>query len=511
VGVDKTGARVHLEARGVGKHFGGVQALRDVSLAIERGTIHALVGENGAGKSTFGKIVAGFYSPDLGQLVLNGQPVKFRSPRDALRAGITIVGQERNVVPQRSVLDNVFLGRENNAGGFIDRRVMRSRYAALAESVGFDLPAEARVGRLRVSEQLQVEILRALVRDARLLVMDEVTAALTTKESERLFAVMRALREEGRTLLYISHFLGEVLALADTVSVLRDGSLIRTAAATDETPESLVSAMLGHVVQLGFPEKTPPPPDSPVVLSVRNLSRGDAVKNVLFDLRAGEILGVAGLTGAGRTETARLIFGADRRDGGEIEVEGRRVDMRQPWDGIKAGIALLPASRKEEGLFMRQSITRNVSVVHVSKLSRLGVLRRGLERQQVGELTSRLDVRMSGLRALAETLSGGNQQKLLFSKWLFRPPRVLIADEPTQGVDVGAKHAIYALIARLAAQGLAVLLISSELEEVLGLSHRVLVMREGRLVAEFSGEQASAENVMRSAFGAATAPGGEAA
>ena len=495
-------ANEHLRAHGLSKRFGGVRALREVSLSIERGSIHALVGENGAGKSTFGKLVAGFYGPDAGQLFVDGKPVKFRSSRDALLAGITIVGQERSVVPQRSVIANVFLGRESHSRGLVKPRAMMRRYAALCEETGFELAGSAKVGSLRVSEQLQVEILRALVRDARLIIMDEVTSALTSEESERLFSVIRTLRLEGRTVMYISHFLHEVLELADTVTVLRDGELIRTAPASAETPASLVSAMLGRALNLTFPDKVYPPGDAPVVLSVKQLSRARVLDDVSIEVRAGEIVGLAGLIGSGRTEVARAIFGADRRDSGEIEIAGHAVNVRQPHDAIRAGLALLPESRKEQGLLMRRPIVENVSLAHVDEVSSSGVIRFKRERKQVSELVRRLDVRTSSPRALVDTLSGGNQQKVLFAKWLFRTPRVLIADEPTRGVDVGAKHSIYELIARLAADGLGVLLISSELEEVLGLSHRVLVMRGGSLVAEFDGRTATEDAVMRAAFAA---------
>jgi ribose transport system ATP-binding protein len=500
----------HLTLHGISKRFGGVTALRDVSLSIERGSIHALVGENGAGKSTLGKLVAGYYAPDAGELTIDGQPVKFRSTRDALLAGITIVGQERSILPRRSVIDNVFLGRESRSAGLIHQRAMTKRYSKLCRATGFDLPGNAKVGSLRVSEQLQVEILRALVRDARLLIMDEVTAALTAAESERLFSVIRSLRREGRTVIYISHFLGEVLALADTVTVLRDGSLIRTGATATETPASLVTAMLGRALELTFPEKVYPSEDAPTVLSVRGLSRVGVLDDVSLEVRAGEIVGLAGLIGSGRTELARAVFGADRRDSGEIEIAGRSTTVRHPRDAIKAGLALVPESRKEQGLLMRSSIIENTSLVHLGEVARLGVLRFGRERRQVVDLVSRLDVRASGPRALIDTLSGGNQQKVLFGKWLFRTPRVLIADEPTRGVDVGAKHAIYELITGLAAEGMGVLLISSELEEVLGLAHRVLVMRFGSLVAEFDSRSAAADDIMRAAF-AADADVGQAA
>jgi len=493
----------HVVARGVSKRFGGVHALRDITLTIERGSIHGLVGENGAGKSTFGKIIAGLHVPDEGEIFVEGVRAHFRSSRDALLAGITIVGQERTVIPQRSVIDNVFLGRESRVGGFVKGKAMRRRYSELCEESGFSLPAQVRVGFLRTSEQLQVEILRALARDARLIVMDEVTAALTSDESDRLFSVVRALNQEGRTIVYISHFLDEILSVAGTVSVLRDGVLVRTGPTKGETPATLVTAMLGRAVELTYPAKTPPGPDSPIVLSVRGLSRGRMIKDVSFDVRAGEIVSLAGLIGSGRTEVARAIFGADLRDSGEIEVGGHPVAIKQPRDAIRAGLALLPESRKEQGLLMRRSIVENVSLGHMGEISKLGFIQFDTERERVGDLMQGLDVRSAGLRALVETLSGGNQQKVLFGKWLFHTPRVLIADEPTKGVDVGAKHAIHELISKLAAEGLGVLLISSEIEEVLGLSHRILVMRYGLLVAEFDGTTATETEVMHAAFGAA--------
>lgn len=491
-----------IETRRISKHFGGVQALREISVSIERGSIHALVGENGAGKSTFGKLIAGLHAPDAGELLVNGEGVSFRSSRDALLAGITIVGQERTVIRQTSVIENVFLGREPHAAGLVNTTAVRRRYADLCELSGFSLPANARVGSLRTSEQLQVEILRALARDAQVIIMDEVTAALMPDECERLFSVIRQLNGEGRTIVYISHFLDEVLALAGTVSVLRDGVLIRTAPTEAETAATLISGMLGRTVDLTYPERTPPPSDSPVLLAVRGLSRGRALRDISFDVRAGEIVSLAGLIGSGRTEVARAVFGADARDSGEIEVEGRTRTMKRPRDAINAGLALVPESRKEQGLLMRRSIVENVSLSHMNEVSRFGVFRFERERERAGDLVQRLDVRTSGLKALVDTLSGGNQQKVLFGKWLFRTPRVLIADEPTKGVDVGAKHAIHELIARLAAGGMGVLLISSEIEEVLGLSHRILVMRNGAIVGEFDAATATESDVMNAAFGA---------
>ena len=484
-----------------------MQALSGIDLEIERGKIHALVGENGAGKSTLGKIVAGVHRPDEGQLWVDGRRVTYNSPRDALRDGLTIITQEPTLVPHRSVLENVFLGLESSSAGVVDRRKLRRRYADLVEKADIQLPANAHTASLRVADQQKVEILRAIAREARLVVMDEPTSALTTDESSRLFDVVRRLRERGTTIIYVSHLLEEVLALVDTVTVLRDGKLVRTAPAAEESPELLVTAMLGRSMELNFPEKMFPADDAPVVISVRKLSRPPSVHNVSFEIRAGEILGLAGLIGSGRSEVARATFGADRAASGEIELAGRRVRIRSPRNGVHAGIALLPEDRKTQGLLMLRSIVDNVTLPHLGQVSRLGVVGRRGERKAAVAMMDRVDVRAKGPAARVNTLSGGNQQKVLFAKWLFNPPTVFIADEPTRGVDVGAKRAIYNLIQSLAAEGKAVLLISSEHEEILGLAHRVLVMRSGRIVAELDRDAMSEEAILRAAFARKTRAG----
>jgi ABC-type sugar transport system ATPase subunit len=490
----------HVEARGISKRFGGVQALREIDLEIERGSIHALVGENGAGKSTLGKIVAGVYRPDDGELWVEGRAVAYRSPRDALADGITIITQEPTLVPHRSVQENVFLGVEQGAAGMLDERRTARRFAALVRESGIELPGRRLARTLRVADQQKVEILRAIARDAKLFVMDEPTSALTTDEAERLFDLIRRLRARGATIVYVSHFLPEVLSLADTVTVLRDGRLVRTAPTAEETPERLVSAMLGRALDLAFPDKVPAPADARVVLSVRGLSRPPTVREVSFEVRAGEIVGLAGLIGSGRSELARAIFGADRPTDGVIEVDGRPLTARSPRAAIRRGVVMLPEDRKRQGLLMLRSIVDNVTLPHLGDVSRGGVLSTRAERKRAAELIRRLDVRTRSNGALVNTLSGGNQQKVLFAKWLFRRPRVFIADEPTRGVDVGAKRAIYELIQSLAAEGIAVLLISSEHEEVLGLAHRVLVMRAGRIVAEFDERTMSEDAVLHAAF-----------
>jgi simple sugar transport system ATP-binding protein/ribose transport system ATP-binding protein len=493
-------AEPHVQVVGISKRFGGVQALADVSVTVDRGEIHGLVGENGAGKSTLGKIIAGALTPDGGELRVAGRAVSYRAPRDALADGLTLIAQEISLVPGRSVIENVYLGREANTLSWVDRGELRRLFVELNERAGFGLPADVPAGALRLADQQKVEILRALARNSELIVMDEPTAALTADESSRLFEIVRRLKEQGTTIVYVSHFLEEVLALVDSVTVLKDGQLVRTSQASQETPDRLVTAMLGRSLELAFPEKTFPSPDAPVVLSVRNLSRAGTVDDVSFDVRSGEIVGLAGLIGSGRSEVARAIFGADRRDGGEVELDGRPLNAKTPRQAIRAGVAMLPESRKDQGLHMERSLVENVTLPHLASVSRAGLIGRRTEQRLATKLMQEVDVRAERVTARVLTLSGGNQQKVLFAKWLFRRPKLLIADEPTRGVDVGAKQAIYQLIHSLAAEGMGVVLISSEQVEVLGLAHRVLVMRGGRVVAEFDGHDVTEDQVMSAAF-----------
>lgn len=501
------GPQPHIEVRGIRKRFGGVQALIDIHLAIEQGSIHGLVGENGAGKSTLGKIVSGVIRPDGGELAVNGHLVDYSSPRDALADGITMIHQEITLVPKLSVLDNVYLGIESNRTGLLRDEDTRRRFEELNAKSGFNLPADTLVSNLSVADQKKVEILKAMARNARLIVMDEPTAALPDDETAKLIEIVRGLRETGATIVYVSHFLEEVLSVADTVTVLRNGELIRTAPAKDETPDSLVTAMLGRAVSLKFPEKNFPPPDAPVVFSVEGLSCGGIIEDISFDIRAGEIVGLAGLVGSGRSEVARAIFGADRRDEGVIEIDSQPVKIDCPGEAVEAGIALLPENRKEQGLLMRLLVGHNVTLPHLDTVSEGLLIQQRRELREATDLLKYLDVRPPHPRVRVDSLSGGNQQKVLFAKWLFRRPRLLIADEPTHGVDVGAKRAIYKLITSLAEEGMAVLLISSELEEVLGLAHRVLVMRRGRIVAELEDSpddhsSLTEDAVIRAAFAA---------
>jgi ribose transport system ATP-binding protein len=493
-------APAYLELLDVAKHFGGVQALRGVTVVVPKGSVHALVGENGAGKSTLGRIVAGALAPDSGRMLLEGREVAFRSPREALEQGVVAIAQEPSIVPHLTVAQNVFLGSEPNDAGFIRNRRLNRAYTRLAESAGFELPGGTAAGRLRTSEQQKLEILRALSRDAQLLVMDEPTAALGAGETRHLHEIVRRLAGSGKTILLISHFLREVLELADTVTVLRDGEIVKKAETSAETEASLIEAMLGRPLTSTFPAKLEPADDAPVVLSVRKLS-APGVDAVSFDLRAGEILGLAGLVGAGRTELARAIFGAAPVEAGEIVLAGGTRLGRSPHRSLRAGLALIPESRKDDGLVFLRSSIENATLSRLERLSTAGVVRRRRERRAGRAVLERCGVRGASYAAPVSALSGGNQQKVLLARMLLSDPQVVIADEPTRGVDVGAKRAIYDFLVALAAEGVGVLLISSELEEVIGLAHRVLVMRRGRLVNELRGDSIAEAAILAAAFG----------
>ena len=492
----------HLEVRALGKSFGATRALDDVSVAVHAGSVHAFVGENGAGKSTLGKIIAGVFPQDQGDMVLRGTTVSFGSPREALVRGIALVAQEVALVPRLTVADNVFLGTEPRRAGFVDRRSLRERFDRLIADAGFELQAGTVVGHLPIAKQQQVEILRALARDADLIVLDEPSASLSTKEVEHLHEIIRGLRAQGHTVILVSHFLTEVLDLSDVVTVLRDGRVVRTSPTSEETESSLVTGMLGRPASRAYPDKRLPPADAPVALAIEGLS-APGVEDATLTIRAGEIVGLAGLIGAGRSELARAIYGATTATAGGVHVAGAMLPGR-PGASIEAGVALIPESRKDDGLILRRPIRENVSITSLRRFQRLGFVRRGAERAQVREALEHV-AGSPLLEASAGSLSGGNQQKLLFARALLIEPGVLLADEPTRGIDVGAKRDIYEVLVRLASDGMAILLISNELEEILGLAHRVLVMRAGRLVAELSGPDMTEEAIVGAAFGTTTA------
>jgi ABC-type sugar transport system ATPase subunit len=493
-----------VEAQGIAKRFFAVQALENVSVVIQRGQIHALVGENGAGKSTLAKIIAGVIRPDAGTLRINGREVHYASPHDALLDGVTTITQEISLLRKQTVLQNVLLGQEIGRVGVLSYSAMSKRYDEIAAMTGFGIDPRARVSDLRMADQKKVEVMQAIARKAQLIVMDEPTAMLSDEETAVFLKIVRELRRLGLTIIYVSHFLREVLDLANTVTVMRNGQVVRTAPVEQETVETLVSAMLGKSIAQMYPAKRQIALDAPVALSVTGLT-SNVFRDVNLQVREGEIVGLAGLVGSGRSRLARTLFGAESITGGEITVAGQPVRVRSVQDAMRVGIYLLPESRKEQGLLLKQSVGDNISLPHLDTVTTPGgVIRAGQEAKRTIELIKALNVQPPTPRSKVNSLSGGNQQKVLFGKWLFKQPRIFIVDEPTRGIDVGAKQAIYELIAALAAEGMAILMISSEIEEILGLAQRVLVMRAGRIVAELSGAALTEDNVMHAAFGTET-------
>jgi ABC-type sugar transport system ATPase subunit len=488
-----------ISVRGVGKSYAGVTVLHDIDLDIAPGEVHGLVGENGAGKSTLLKILGGAIRADHGTLRFDGEQVVIGSPRDAIAHGVSLISQEGALVPALSVLENVFLARWANSVGLRRTGPDRRRFAELLELTGFRIDPRERVDRLPIGVQQQVEILRSLARGARVLAMDEPTAVLSEHEKDNLLGLIRRLADAGTTVLLVSHFLDEVLSVADRITVLRDGALVGTGEAANLTARTLVRDMVGREIDVLYREPVPVPDGAPVVLSARGLSRG-LVRGVDLDVRAGEIVGIAGLVGSGRSETLRLLFGADRATEGVISVDGAALSHLTPRRALSAGVALVPESRKEQGLVMVRSVRENVALPSLSRRRVGPFVRRLSERTTVDQVSRSVDIRAAAKDAAINTLSGGNQQKALFAKWLLCSPRVLLIDEPTRGVDVAAKSQIHHLITELAADGMAVVCVSSEIEELLALSHRILVLRHGRPVGEFP-RGAAREAVIAAAFG----------
>jgi ABC-type sugar transport system ATPase subunit len=494
---DITGASVSL--RGVSKHFGATQALVDVDLDIEAGTIHALVGENGAGKSTLGKIVGGIYTCGTGTLSIDGEQVGRWDPPSALRSGIATIQQELSLVPALTVAQNVFLGMEPSRFGRLTKG-MAERYRALDDQVGFGLDPDVQVRSLRLADQQKVEILRAIARQARLIVMDEPTSSLTQDEADRLHEIMVRLRDERRTIIYVSHFLEDVLRWADVVTVMRDGRVVRTAPTAQETSDTLVEGMLGRTLATAFPDRVTVDPDAPVVFEAAGVS-GDLPHDIDMVVRRGEIVGLAGLLGSGRTELARLIFGADPLRAGELRLHGRPLSALDPRTAIDLGIAMLPEDRRGLGLVMTRNVRENITLAHMSQYSRAGRVSRAAERAAARDMIDRLDITPARVDGDLQVFSGGNQQKALFGKWTIARPDLIVLDEPTRGVDVGAKRRIYDAIIDVARAGSAVILISSELEEVVELSHRIYLIEHGRITGEVEAARHSADDLLRRLFG----------
>ncbi len=485
-----------LEMQGIEKSFPGVQALRGVNLTLEPGEVLALLGENGAGKSTLIKILGGAHLPTAGNVLVDGGPAELSTPQASQAAGIGIIYQEFNLVPHLSARENIFLGQEKLKAGFIDVREERRHALELFKRLGTFIDPEQRCGDMTVAQQQIVEIAKALSQDARLLVMDEPSATLTPQEVDRLLEIVRELRGQGLGIIYISHRLEEVYEIADRIMVLRDGEHVGTKETSQLSREALIELMVGRKLENEFPPHTPQLGKERLV--VTGLNRGSVVKDISFTVRAGEILALTGLVGAGRTETVRLLFGADRPDSGTIALDGRRLCLRSPRHAIRAGIGLLTEDRKSQGLVLIHTVRENFGLPNLGQFTRFGFVQGGSERRDFAGFVESLRIKIPHQEELAQNLSGGNQQKVVLAKWLQQNCEVIIFDEPTRGIDVGAKYEIYLLIQELASQGKAIIMISSELPEVLGMADRVLVMHEGRLTGEITDvKTATQEDIMK--------------
>jgi rhamnose transport system ATP-binding protein len=487
-----------IAAEGISKSFAGVEVLRGIDLALSGGEVHALLGENGAGKSTFARILAGVHRPSAGRLLLQGRPVEIGSPLEAQRLGITLIHQEPISFPHLSVAENLFIGAGSGSPfGRVRWREMAAEARRLMDDLGVGIDVSRPTGGLSIADQQMVEIARALAADSRLILMDEPTAPLTPREVETLFAIVRRLRSEGRAVVFISHRLEEVRALCDCVTIFRDGERVATASAADLPDEEIIRLMIGRPLKAFLHKEKAAIGE--VALEVEGLGRAGRFSDIGFQLRRGEVLGMAGLVGAGRTDVARALFGIAPADRGRIRVKGREVTIADPARAIGLGLAYVPEDRAVAGIFRALPVDQNITAAAPGKIARHGIIRPAAEREAARRAIEKLSIRLASPRQPIGELSGGNQQKAILARWLMTDPEILILDEPTRGIDIGVKAEFYDMINALAADGRAILLISSELPELLTLSDRILVMSEGRLTAEFSRAEATQEAIMAAA------------
>jgi len=490
-----------LQMKSITKTYPGVRALDNVDFDVTRGEVHALVGENGAGKSTLMKILAGAEPMDSGEILIDGKPVHITSPQRAMEFGISIIYQEFNLVPYLNAAENIFLGREPRGvlPGFVNFPVMYREAQKVTENLGVRLNVRLPVNRLSVAQQQMVEIAKATSRSATIIAMDEPSATLTEHELQSLFELIRSLKQQGVSIVYISHRLEEIFQIADRVTVLRDGRLVETKPVSETDRDDIIRMMVGRELKEKIPKQAAE--IGQPALTVNDLTRRGVLEDINFTVSQGEVLGIAGLVGAGRTELARAIFGADPFDAGEIRLNGRPVDIRSPRDAIRMGIGLVTEDRKALGLILGMVVRENISLANLDELTRLGFVNRSEEKRVASRFIEDLMIKTPSVEQQVQNLSGGNQQKVVLAKWLFTQSKVLIFDEPTRGIDVGSKVEIYQLMNRLAANGVAIIMISSELPEILGMSDRILVMHEGRIAGELSREEATQEKIMWLATG----------
>ena len=482
-----------LTLKNITKEFPGVKALDDVTINIERGTIHGLVGENGAGKSTLIKVLAGIYQPNKGEIILDGKPCRFNSPIEARRAGISVVHQEIKLAEPLSVAENMFLGNVQLKNGLVDWKGMRRRAREIVEDLGMDIDINAQVSSLTVAKKQIVEIMHAINNNSRILIMDEPSAVLTDRELEVMFRIVKQLRDKGITIIYISHRLDEIFGLCSNVSVLRDGRHIDTIPVASVDRQGLINMMVGREMGQEYPKEVGNVGGT--ILEVKNLSRG-ILQDISFEVKSGEVFGISGLVGAGRTELARAILGIDKPESGEVYVRGKKVHYRTFADAIRDGLGLIPEDRKLQGLVQIMSVKRNTTLVNMKRVLRAGVISSSLEETLSKEYADKLHVVTPSMETEVQYLSGGNQQKVVIAKWLFQNSEILFLDEPTRGIDVGAKAEIYRLINRMAKEGKTIIMISSEMPELLGMCDRIMVMHEGHKMGELNAAEATQAKIM---------------
>ena len=492
-------SEVILTMTGIDKSFPGVHALDHVNLEVKKGEVHALMGENGAGKSTLMKVLTGIYKKDSGTITYEGKDIEFLNPKDAKEAGIVIVHQELNMLGHLTVAQNIFIGREMKKGGLIDDAKMNEEAKKLFDILNININPRERMSNLTVGRQQMCEIAKAISHEAKVIIFDEPTAALTEAEIDELFKIIRDLREKKLGIVYISHRMDEINVITDRVTVMRDGGYVGTLITKDSTKDDIINMMVGRVIYEDPKTESAVAKDAPIVLKVEKLNAGKMVKDVSFELRKGEILGFSGLMGSGRTETARALFGADKKDSGEIYVNGKKVEINTPIDAVNNGIGYLSEDRKRYGIVTEKTVAENSTMANLEEYMSGIFIDKKKEEAIADKYVKQLKTKTPSVEQLVVNLSGGNQQKVVIAKWLIRDCEILIFDEPTRGIDVGAKSEIYHLMSELAAQGKSIIMISSEMTEILRMSDRIIVMCEGRKTAEIGIEEASQEKIMHAA------------